>query len=151
MEICWENCQWKHQRDTAVWRILLVILLQALIISSKDRHFYRIAKELKLDEADEAARIAKELKLVEADEAAYIIYEQFEQQQQLELQQLVQRQRKKLKVYEKWEESLWLLEKSPVRSEGASRAELRAKRAARVHRGRFSQSLCRVSWMSTRT
>ena len=37
-------------------------------------------------------------------------HEQFEQQQQLELQQLVQRQRKKLKVYENWEESLWLLE-----------------------------------------
>ena len=44
-------------------------------------------------------------------------YEQFEQQQQLERlllteprQQLVQRQRKKLKVYENWEESLWLLE-----------------------------------------
>lgn len=47
-------------------------LLWVLSQSSKDRHFYRIAKELKLDEADEAA---------------YIIYEQFEQQQ-LEAQQL---------------------------------------------------------------
>ena len=39
-------------------------------------------------------------------------HEQFEQQQQPELQQLVQRQRKKLKLYENWEESLWLLENS---------------------------------------
>ena len=37
-------------------------------------------------------------------------HEQFEQQQHLKLQQLVQRQRKKLKVYENWEASLWLLE-----------------------------------------
>jgi hypothetical protein len=66
---------------------LISNLLWVLSQSSKDRHFYCIAKELKLDEADEAARIAKELKLVEADEAAYIIYEQFEQQQ-LEAQQL---------------------------------------------------------------
>ena len=51
---------------------LISNLLWVLSQSSKDRHFYRIAKELKLDEADEAA---------------YIIYEQFEQQQ-LEAQQL---------------------------------------------------------------
>ena len=71
-------------------------------------------------------------------------HEQFEQQQQLELQQLVQRQRKKLKVYENWEESLWLLENIiRVRS---SRCALVCASGARP-----GCVVCRGGWMSTRT
>ena len=49
---------------------------------------------------------------IRSDDLVHPWHEQFEQQQQLELQQLVQRQQKKLKVYENWEESLRLLENS---------------------------------------
>ena len=71
-------------------------------------------------------------------------HEQFEQQQQLELEKLVQRQRKKLKVYENWEESLWLLENI---------MRVRSSRCALVCASWARPGYCVVcrGWMSTRT